>query len=182
LPDEIVKGLDSHVILFEGEDPADFPWREAPDLGNHDLDDEVSTRSEVRRRIGNDCELLILSGHVHDGVPDQVHEPEGSWYSSCRHIPDGHGHMIGPVLGAQLLHHVRRQLDSRDTYPPILQRQSDASGADCKLERVPSVRELRQKINSRVENQGVEHHARRCVVNLRHISSPNDCRHTPILA
>jgi hypothetical protein len=81
-------------------------------LGHEHLHREAPAGLQVRGRVGEDRQLLVLRGHVHDRVRHQVHEIEGAGHARGGHVADGHRDRLGAGLGEQLFCHVRGQLDA----------------------------------------------------------------------
>jgi hypothetical protein len=98
----VIEGLDPDVIRIAGEDPGGLAGRHPAELGHEHLHHEPSVRLQVRGRVGEDRQLIVLGGDVHDRVRHQVHEPEGPRDAGGGHVADGHRDRIGAGLGEQL--------------------------------------------------------------------------------
>ena len=77
------EALGAEVVLVEAEvgrcdgectDP--LAGREALELWDHDLDHEASPDLQLRSHRPEALDLLVLGGEVHDGVPEEVGQPE----------------------------------------------------------------------------------------------------------
>ena len=162
---------------LEGEDPPCLGWRHPPELGDDQLDHEAPARFDMRSRGGEHGELVVLRGHVHDRVGDEVHERERARDASRRHVADRHRHGVRPRLGLQLLDHVRRELDAMHLDTARAQGETDSACADRELERVAVTRERPEEVDHRPEHVGLEDLRVGAVVDLSDFPLPHDRAH-----
>jgi hypothetical protein len=64
----VVEGLDPDVIRAEGEDPGRLAGRHPAQLGHEHLHHEAPAGRQVRGRVGEHRQQIVLSGDVHDRV------------------------------------------------------------------------------------------------------------------
>jgi hypothetical protein len=135
LPHQVIEGLDPDVIRIEGEDPGDLPpGGTRRSCGTITLHHEAPAGLRVRGRVGEDRQLIVLSGDIHDRVRHQVHQPEAPSHAGGCHVADGHRDRSGAGLGEQPLRHEPRQLDAPHRDPPSAQRKGHPPGADRELQ------------------------------------------------
>src|SRR5205085_1054692 len=63
--------VEADVRRLEGEHPRVLAGWQPPKVGHTDLHDETTARLEVRGRVGEAVDLLVLRGQVRDGVEDE---------------------------------------------------------------------------------------------------------------
>ena len=59
----------------------------------------------MRGCVSEARDLGLLRGEIHDGVADQVDEPEGSFDAGRGEVPDRHSDVFRALLGLQLGDH-----------------------------------------------------------------------------
>lgn len=71
--------------------PGHLPWGHPAELRHDHLDHEAASGREVRGRVGEDHQLFVLGGDIHDRVRYQIHEREGRpGNARSRHVAEGH--------------------------------------------------------------------------------------------
>ena len=106
------------------------------------------------RGIHEDGHLLVLTGHVHDAVFDDVHEGKGAADPCGGHVPDRHRDVLPAGFGTELLRHRLGQLDPLACHALFPQWDGNSPGADAELERPAPLRQVREQptSGSRTEN------------------------------
>ncbi len=102
LSHEVGERFDSDAIRFERDNASSLSRREATELRYEDFDNEEPTVLQMCSSIVKDRQLLVLRGHIRDGVPNDVHELERTGHSSRRHIADGDRDLVCTGLGIKL--------------------------------------------------------------------------------
>jgi hypothetical protein len=70
--------------------------------------------------------------------------------------PRGHTDVRGTCLGSQSGDHRRRELDAVDRYSQLAEWQSDASRADAELESRTAPGQVREHVEARFDERGLE--------------------------
>jgi hypothetical protein len=112
-----------------------LPRRQQAQLRYPDFDDEAAAGVQVGRDVAEAGHLRLLRGQVHDGVEDQVGQPEGAVYPGGGEVSDGHADGVAAGLGAQPGHHGPGQVDAVHRHAAAGQRQRDPAGPDAQLQR-----------------------------------------------
>jgi hypothetical protein len=105
-----------------------FTGREPLELRHCDVDDEVPAASQVRSRVAEALDLLVLRREVGDRVPHDVDDVECAVHSGGRAVPDRGTDLIGARLGEQLPDHRSGQVDAVHPRDTLTQRQCDPAG------------------------------------------------------
>jgi hypothetical protein len=96
------------MVVVHNEDLPEISRRSSVLFVRRNLDDEVAALIEMRRSIRKYLHLTILVGHVHDRVPNEVHELELPVDPGRPHVADGDINRFGARFFPQHLSHVGR--------------------------------------------------------------------------
>jgi len=172
LRDEVVVRVDAEVIGLEAEDARPVALRDALQLRHDHIDDEATAGREMRSCVLEHRDLFLLRRDVHERVPHEIDERELTGDAGRRHVADRHRDRVGTGLGAQLLDHVRGELDAVHLDAARDERERDASGADGELEHGTAGREVGEELDGRTEDPRIEHRHRGDVVDLGDVATP----------
>ena len=107
----------------------------------------------MRGGVGEDRQLIVLGGDVHDRVRHQVDQCEGAGHAGGGHIADSYRDPIGARLSEQLSGHVRRQLNAVRGDPPGAQRTRHPPGKNRELWRGSAADQFGEQIDQGQEGR-----------------------------
>src|SRR5687767_6583630 len=98
---EVDELIEAEMSRGDGECSGRFAGRKLPERRNNDFDQKEAAWFQVRGRVAETLDLLVLGRQVHDRIAQEVNECERPVYLRGREITGGHRDIGSALLFLQ---------------------------------------------------------------------------------